>query len=158
VSLAWSFPSSLLRSFLLACSGRGSVTVCFKTGVKCVSNFIVCWWWMERNGTQNQRSGGDANLLPLNFYSFVFPTFSVFKVVYHEYLCVFSVRSVMSYRSLRNVSLSLLHIPFLGLIKRSYHGWLIIVTSPEGSILQPCLGSPNFKSTTRYASAILLRN
>jgi len=22
-------------------------------GGKCVVNFLVCWWWMERNGTQN---------------------------------------------------------------------------------------------------------
>jgi len=34
-------------------------------------------------------------------------------------------------RSLRNVCLGGLHIPFQGLIKRSYHGWLNMMTSSE---------------------------
>jgi len=36
-----------------------------------------------------------------------------------------------SYRSLRNVSLRDQHIPFLSLIKKSYHGWLSMTTLLE---------------------------
>jgi len=56
------------------------------------------------------------------YSSFVFPTFSVFKVVYHEYLLHFLL--CQSCRRLRNVSFGGPHIPFLGLIKRPCHGWL----------------------------------
>jgi len=47
--------------------------------------------------------------------TFVFPTFNVFKVVYHEYPCAFSVRSVMLQSQERTPR------P-LRLIKWSYHG------------------------------------
>jgi len=53
-----------------------------------------------------------------------------------------------SYRSLSNVSLGNPHIPFPGLIKKSYHGWLIILTSFEGPLFSLALGPPNAKSTT----------
>jgi len=43
---------------------------------------------MQRKGARKQ-SGGDANLL-LPTFSHVFPTFSAFKVVYHEHPFAFS--------------------------------------------------------------------
>ena len=39
------------------------------------------------------------------------------------------------------------HIPFLGLIKCSYHGWLFLLTSSEGSHFQPCSVTTKPKSS-----------
>jgi len=38
------------------------------------------------------------------------------------------------------------HIPFLGLIKKSYHGWLSVMMSPKASASQSCLGLRKPKS------------
>jgi len=58
---------------------------------------------------------------------FVFSTSSVFKVMYHDTLLHRLL--CRSCRSFRNVSLGGPHIPLLGLIKKSYHGWLNMMTS-----------------------------
>ena len=54
-----------------------------------------------------------------------------------------------SCRSLWNVSLGGPHIPFLGLIRWPYHGWLNIMTSPEGPPFQPRLGVHHCVAATR---------
>jgi len=41
-------------------------------------------------------------------------------------------------RSIRNAS-----FPFQGLIKRSYHGWLSMMTSSDDPPFQPCVGPPS---------------
>jgi len=49
----------------------------------------------EKWSANLKKWGVHANLPSLNScVSFVFPIFSVFKVVYHEYPCAFSVKSV----------------------------------------------------------------
>jgi len=45
---------------------------------------------------------------------------------------LFHFRLCQSCRRLRSISLGGTHIPFLGLIERSYHGWLSMMTSSEG--------------------------
>jgi len=63
---------------------------------------------------------------------FVFTTFSVFNLK----LCMMNTALhfllYQSCRSRRKVSLGLLHISFLGLMKRSYHSWLSMITSSKG--------------------------
>jgi len=62
------------------------------------SNFSVSTLlskWLPNSNCET-KVGGDASLLSLNFVCcyFVFTTFSVFKVVYHEYPFAFSAVSV----------------------------------------------------------------
>jgi len=81
--------------------------------------------------------------LALFYQLSVFLMLCIMNTLLHFLLC-------QSCLSLRNVSLGGLHIPFLVLIKRSYHGWLIMMASSEGPVFQPCLGLPNPKSTAAY--------
>jgi len=57
-----------------------------------------------------------------------------------------------SCRSLRNASLGGLDMPFLGLIKGSYHFWLNEMTSSEGPSFHPCLEPPKPKFTSIQTS------
>jgi len=50
---------------------------------------------MQRNWALNYRSGGDANLLSLNFYVLLALSTEL-SVLYHEYPFAFSVISVMA--------------------------------------------------------------
>jgi len=87
----------------------------------------------QRGPNSNCRTremGGDARCYRLNFHVLlalssqlsVFLKLRIINTLLHFLLC-------QSSRSLRNVSFGSLHIPFLGLIKRSYHGWLSMMTS-----------------------------
>jgi len=60
-----------------------------------------------------------------------------------------------SCRSLKNVSLVGPHIPFLGLIKRSYDGWLKMRASSEGPFFSLASSPPNPRSTTGYSIFIV---
>jgi len=62
-------------------------------------------------------------------YELVFPTFSVFKVVYHEHPFAFSP-SAISVMPLSQEHI--LGLPYLRQIKSYYDGWLIMITSSEG--------------------------
>jgi len=53
-----------------------------------------------------------------------------------------------SCHSLRNASLGGPHIPFLGLIKWSYHGWLLWWHHQRAPLFSLATGPPNPKSTT----------
>jgi len=70
--------------------------------------------------------------------------------VHNEYPFAFSDMPVMRY-SLRTVFLGGPHISFLGLIKRSYHGWLNMTTSSEGLLFSlasgPLTVSPPLRGT-----------
>jgi len=89
------------------------------------------------DGARKLREVGNANLLSLNVYVLlalsshlsVFLKLCIMNTLLHFLLC-------QSCRSLRNVSLGGLHFSFLGLIKRSYHGWLSMMTFSEGSPFQ----------------------
>jgi len=95
-------------------------------------------------------SGDDANLLLLNFY--VLPALSSQLSVFSK-LCVvntllhFLLLLCQSCRSLRNVALGY-HI--LGLTKSAHHGWLCMMTSPEGPLFSLASGLPKAKPTTGY--------
>jgi len=56
----------------------------------------------------------------------VFLKLCIKNTILHFLLC-------QSCRNLRNISLGDPHIPLLGLIKKSYRGWLSMMTSSEGS-------------------------
>jgi len=97
--------------------------------------------------------GDDVNLLFLNFYvlsALFFPTSSFFKVAYHEYPCAFSVKSVMLYSHAGTYPWVACIPPFLGLIKRSYHGWLSMIMSSEGPLFS-LASAPTPKSTTGHS-------
>ena len=94
----------------------------------------------------------DASLLSLNFYLLlalssqlsVFLKLCIMKILLHFLLC-------QPCRGLRNISLDGPHIPFLGLIERSYHGWLSTMTSSHGPFsplprAPPTLCSPLIRS------------
>jgi len=66
----------------------------FFQGGKCVINVLVYRWLMQRNWALNYRSGGDANLLSLNFYVLLALSTEL-SVLYYEYPFAFSVISVM---------------------------------------------------------------
>jgi len=95
---------------------------------------------MER---KTREMGDDSNLVSLDVCvatcSFIFPTLTVFKVVYHEYPCAFSVMSVrpQSQRIPRPLGL-----------KTSYPGWMSMITSPEGPLFNLASGPSNPKSPT----------
>jgi len=102
-------------------------------------------------GRKTRKVWGDAKLLSLNFY--VLLTFSSQLTVFSK-LCVMNTLlhflSCRSCRSLRNVSVGGPHVPFQGLIKRSYHDWLNVMTSSEGPLFSIASGSPKSKSTTGH--------
>ena len=85
--------------------------------------------------------GDDANLLSLSFYVLLalssqlsmFLKLCITNTLLHFLLC-------QSCRSFRSASFGGLHIPFLGLIKRSYHGWLSMMTSSEDPIFSLASG------------------
>jgi len=98
---------------------------------------------MQRNGRKIREVGGDANLLSLDVY--VLPSLlsqlSVFlKLCIMNTLLHFLLRQ--SCHSLRNVSLGSPHIPLLGMIKRSYHGWVSVMTLSEGPLFSLVSGPP----------------
>ena len=109
-------------------------------------------------GRKTREVEGDANSLSLNFYVLlalssqlsVFLRSCIMNTLLH-------FLSRQSCRSLGNVCLDGRHIPFLGLIKRSYHGWLSMMTSSDGPF-QPCLGprtlSPPLSATFLQLSKI----
>jgi len=84
----------------MAISNNCSVQVlCFQRAqrqMQCVSN-LLCFQGASKSNSKTRKVGEDASLLSLNLCvsSFVFPAFSVFKVVYHEHPFVFSVMPVM---------------------------------------------------------------
>ena len=59
----------------------------------------------------------------------VFLKLCIMNILLYFLLC-------QSCRSFRNVSLGGPHIPFLSLIRKSYHGWLSMMTSSEGPIFR----------------------
>jgi len=110
----------------------------------------------EKMGRKIREVGVDANLLSLNFYVLLVLSsrlsvclkLCVMNTFLHFLLC-------HSCRSLRNVSLCGPHIPFLRLIKRSYHGWLSMMRSTEDP-LSALPHPPNPKSTTGHRLATSL--
>ena len=74
----------------------------------------------------------------------VFPTFSVFKLLYHEHSFAFSPAvSVMPLSQERTLRWS-----YLRLDQSAYHGWLSMMTSSEGPLFSLASGPPNLKPTT----------
>jgi len=103
----------------------------FFLGGSVFTNFLVYWWWMQRNRAQ-KKWGAMPTCYRFNFCVLlaVFPTFSVFKVVYP--FCIFCCQSC---RSPRNVS--------KGLNTVDKVGW-----RHQRATFQLCLDPPNPKSTT----------
>jgi len=69
------------------------------------------------------------------------PWLCILNTLLHFVLC-------QSCRSLRYISLGGSPIPFPGLIKRFYQGWLSMMTSSQGPLFSLASGSPNPKATT----------
>jgi len=71
----------------------------FIKGGKCETfkgeNFVVYWWWMQRNGAPKWRIGADTHLLLPNFYMLptlsyqlsVFSKLCIMNTVLHFLLC-----------------------------------------------------------------------
>jgi len=70
-----------------------------------------------------------ANCLTLCVVSLVFPTFSVFKVVYHEHPFALSLSAISVMPQSQE---HILGWPYLRQIKSYYHGWQSMKTSSEG--------------------------
>jgi len=96
---------------------------------------------------KTREMGCDANLLSLYVLLALSSQLSVILKLCITNILVHFLLSQLC-RSLRNVSLGCPHIPSVDLIKKSYHGWLGMMVSSESPLFQPCLGSPNPKTTT----------
>jgi len=105
----------------------------------------------SKRKTKTREVDGDASLLSLKLYVLlavsshlsVLLKLCIMNTLLHFLLC-----QLCGSLTFRNKSLGGQHIIFPGLIKRSYHDWLSIMTSSEDSPFQPCLGPPTPKSST----------
>jgi len=131
---------------------KGGRCETFKEG-----NYVVHWWWMQRNGARNWRRGGDANLLSPYFY--VLPALSSQLSVFSK-LCIMNTRLhfllllFQLCRSLRNIPLS---GRILGKSKVIIAvGW--VWWRHQRAPFQSCLGPPNPKPTTAYSNPLTKLN
>jgi len=91
--------------------------------------------------SKTREVGGDANLPSLNFcvVSLVFPTFS-FKIVYHEYLCAFSVMLVVLQSQEHIYGWPAYPLPRLD--QKVLSQLSSMMTSLEGPLFSPASGPP----------------